>query len=166
MSCGCGCNGHGGCGKPTNGMMMVGSFGPPSSVPLTGMHGLGDIWSDSGMTDPTTDVTPVDYGVFNTPVPYTPAGVTPTTAPSSTTNLLDSLAASWSAAAQQILKSNAGALPTYQQVGPGGTTTVYGNAANIPTSLTTALTSLTTGSGSILLIGGLAILAIMAISKK
>ena len=158
MSCGCGC------GKPTNGMMMSGSFG----VPLTGMGALGDDTTDYGFTDTTNIVTPVDYGLFTAPIttPITPS-YTPAASPSPTTNLLDSLAASWSAAAQQILKSNAGALPTYQTINPltGASTTVYGNASNIPTSLTTAVSSLTTGSGGLLLLGGAALLIVMMMSK-
>lgn len=168
MSCGCGCDGHGPCRKGLimpMGIMQVGSMGVPK--PLTAGLGLGSISCDENgvCTDtqvsqiPTESPYPV---VISTPV-YTPAG-TPSTS-SATQNLLNSLAASWSGAAQQILKSNAGALPTYQQVGPGGSTTVYGNASNLPTTLQTSLLSATAGSSGLFLIGGAVLLAVMLFKR-
>ena len=150
-----------------SGMMMTGAFG---------LHGLGDATDTIDTTIPVDTTTfPLDPGIYGPGgsgsflplcTPITPS-YTPAATPSPTTNLLDSLAASWSAAAQQILKSNAGALPTYQTINPltGASTTVYGSAANIPTSLTTAVSSLTTGSGGLLLLGGAALLIVMMISK-
>ena len=109
MSCGCGCGGHGDC--IPSGMMLTGSYG------LKGLEGLGDIcyaWDDQGnciASSPSGQASQIPtespYPVVTTPG-YTPA------ATSSNLSFLDSLAASWSSAAQQILKSNAGALPTYQ----------------------------------------------------
>ncbi len=158
MSCGCGCDGgYGPCGKGLDmGVMQVGSRGIPK--PLTAGLGLGDIWSDSGMTDPSTTVSP-DYSVINPS--YTPAA----SSNPATLNLLSNLAASWTNTASQILKSNAGALPTYQQVGPGGSTTIYGNAGGIPSTLQTDLLSATMGSGSLIWIGLGAIVLMMMMKK-
>lgn len=165
MSCSCGCDKM----PMTNGIMLSGSRNVP---PLTGgFAGLGDDGSD---IDSVVNDFALDPGIYGPggagaqlpiSVPYTPAGVTPST-PSATTNLLSSLATSFAATAQQILKANAGALPTYQTVNPvtGATTTIYGS--NVPSTLSTDLLSATTGStGTLLLVGG-AVLLLFMFAKK
>lgn len=196
MSCGCGCRkqNHGnmltgsyGLPNPSiDGYSMIpvithmrnqgygggappASFSPLSLLANMGLGGLGDNTTDS--IDLSTLPVGTGDSIYNPLVTYTPPSPTisttnPAATPNPITNLLASLAGSWSATSQQILKAQAGALPTYQTVNPqtGQSTTIYGNAAglNLPSSLTNIF-----GTGSELpLLLGVGLLLMMMMGRK
>lgn len=136
----------------------------PFSIPgFGGMHGLGDVCYDADGNGydcgGSTSQVPTE-----TPYPVIMSSPTVSSAPL-TANPLTALLNSWSTTAQQILKAQSGAQPTLIQTNPNGaSTTYYGAASTLPTSLTAS--SLLTGiSGSTLLILGVGIVALMAMRK-
>lgn len=177
MSCGCAglcCD-----EMPDRNLMLTGSFGlhDPSMAgykmePHTHHRnhgviksGLGDTCIDYDYDGNCIGTVPTYQDPTETPYPVVFSNPpTSTTAPAGSANkplsFLEQLALSWGATGQQILKAQSGALPTYQNVGPGGQTTVYGNTTGIP-SLASSIGS----SSNILLLGGAALLLLL-MSKK
>ena len=119
-----------------NGMALSGMAGEPyGGEPLfTLPRGLGDICYDdignpidcvgSPGQIPTESPYPV---IFSGPNPTPSSPVTSGSSP-----LLNSLLQQWTNISGSILKSAAGANPTYQAVGPGGSVTYYGSPGALP----------------------------------
>lgn len=184
--CGCGCQGAGNCYIPK--MPLIGGVMP---MALSGFAGLGDDLSYA--TDPNTAVNTGDTlpsgdtyagpattlgslwigGIglpVNAPISMpTSVATVPTPAPSASVAPAinwNPILQAWTNTSSAILKAVSGANPTYQAVGPGGTSvTTYGS---MPTG-SSLLSSTSTVAGipiTTLALIGIAAVVLMSMSNK
>jgi hypothetical protein len=174
-NCNCGCTAI----PKIGGVIPRAYVGMPSPVGYTGLmglsgkvfRGLGDTicssFDDEGNCIGTTDLStlPTYNPTYTGPEPtYTPPITANVNNPSGIN--WNSIAQAWTGITGQILKSEAGANPTYQSVSPNGaSTTIYGS---LPTNLQASLAQPVAGSlslGSLLLFGGIGIAAILVLKS-
>lgn len=159
LECGCGCGGHGNCATSVPVQMpRIGGTVPKAYVGL----GCADPSSPFYDGDPTNGCGPILDVPSVSSNPITQLGIPPAAPiPSANAGInWNPIIGAWTQITGQILKSSAGANPTYQQIGPGGSTTIWGG--NLPTNL--SLPSpiggmsmgmlLAVGLGALLLLGG------------
>jgi hypothetical protein len=166
------CAGNCGCGCSEVGVPPIGGVVPKALTGL-GLYGLGctDPIDASYDGDPSTacsgltpggDTIAGTGGGSGTPVITYPA---PTPNPAGTVNW-NTIAQNSSNTLDAILRSISGANPTYQTVGPGGSTTIYGS---LPSSLQASLSAPTLGGmsmGTLLLFGVGAIVLVSMMGKR